>query len=138
MIDIPTDAIVLPLLIEPRSIHVYYCLIDKAKLDDGLPWYHDIYWFMIFDTYPEVTTTKDKRALRQLTTQFVISGKTLYKRSANGMLLLCLDCTSIDRVMRKAHAGVCGPHMERHMLAHKIMRSCYFWLTMDTNYCQFV
>ena len=64
MIDIPTDAIVLPLLIESRSILVYYCLIDKAKLDDGLPWYHDIYRFMIFDTYPEVTTTKDKRALR--------------------------------------------------------------------------
>ena len=96
MIDIPTDAIVLPLLIESRSIPVYYCLIDKAKLDDGLPWYHDIYWFMIFDTYPEVTTTKDKRVLRQLTTQFVISRKTLYKRSANGMLLLCLDCTTTD------------------------------------------
>ena len=138
MIDIPTDAIVLPLLIESRSIPVYYCLIDKAKLDDGFPWYHDIYQFLIFDTYPEVTTTKDKRALRQLTTQFVISRKTLYKRSANGMLLLCLDCTSTDRVMRKAHVGVCGPHMERHMLARKIMRSCYFWLTMDTNYCQFV
>nr|CAN69418.1 hypothetical protein VITISV_041842 [Vitis vinifera] len=39
-----------------------------AKLDDGLPWYHDIYWFFRFDTYPKVATTKDKRALRQLAT----------------------------------------------------------------------
>ncbi|RVW79407.1 hypothetical protein CK203_056119 [Vitis vinifera] len=28
-------------------------MIDEAKLDDGLPWYHDIYQFMRFDTYPE-------------------------------------------------------------------------------------
>ena len=70
MIDIPTDTIALP---------IYYCLIDKAKLDDVLPWYHDIYQFMIFDTYLEVTTTKDKRELRHLATQIVISGKTLYR-----------------------------------------------------------
>ena len=59
-------------------------MIDEAKLDDGLPWYHDIYQFMRFDTYPEVSTTKDKRALRQLATRFVICGETLYIRSANG------------------------------------------------------
>ena len=54
------------------------------------------------------------------------------------MLLLCLNCTSTDRVMRKVHVGVCGPHIWGHMLAHKIMRTDYFWLTMETNCCQFV
>ena len=68
MIDIPTDTIVCPLLIESRSVPVYCCLIDEAKLDDGLSWYHDIYHFLRFDTYPKVTTTKDKRALGQLVT----------------------------------------------------------------------
>ncbi|RVW66344.1 Pol polyprotein [Vitis vinifera] len=34
------------------------------------------------------------------------------------MLLLCLDRASADRVMREVHAGVCGPHMGGHMLAH--------------------
>ena len=68
MIDIPADATVHPLLIESRSVPNYCFLIDKADLDDGLPWYHDIYQFFRLGTYPEVTTTKDKRALRQLTT----------------------------------------------------------------------
>ena len=45
MIDILADTIVRPLLIELRSVPAYYCLIDEAKLDDGLPWYHDIYQF---------------------------------------------------------------------------------------------
>ena len=68
----------------------------------------------------------------------MIREETLYKQSADGMLLLCLDCISIDRVMREVHAGVCGPHMEGHMLARKIIRTSYFWLTMETNCCQFV
>ncbi|RVW77814.1 hypothetical protein CK203_054459 [Vitis vinifera] len=34
--------------------------------------------------------------------------------------------------------GVCGPHMGGHMLARKIMRTSYFWLTMKMDCCQFV
>ncbi|RVW34886.1 hypothetical protein CK203_078043 [Vitis vinifera] len=49
--------------------------------------------------YPEVAMAKDKRALKQLATRFVICGETLYRRSADGMLLLCLDRASTDRVI---------------------------------------
>ena len=82
--------------------------------------------------------TKDKRALRQLATRFVICGETLYKRSTDGMLLLCLDRVSTDRVMKEVHTGVYRLYMGEHMLARKIMKTEYFWLTMETNCCQFV
>nr|CAN65636.1 hypothetical protein VITISV_037276 [Vitis vinifera] len=131
MIDIPVDAIVRQLLIESRSAPAYCCLIEDTEIDDGLPWYHDIYHFLRLGIYPEAATTKEKRALRQLAARFVICGETLYRRSADGMLLLCLDRASADRVMREVHAGVCGPHMGGHMLARKIMRTGYFWLTME-------
>ena len=78
---------------------------------------------------------KDKRALRQLATYFVICGETLYRRTVDGVLLLCLDRDSANRTMRKVHAEVCGPHMGGHMLACKIMRIDYFWLTMETDCC---
>ena len=68
----------------------------------------------------------------------MICGDTLYRRSADGMILLCLDQDSVDCMMREVHVGVCGPHMREHMLARKIMRTSYFWLTMETDYCQFV
>ena len=93
---------------------------------------------MRLDIYLEVAMTKDKRALRQLATRFVIYGETLYKRSADGMLLLCFDHISTNRVMREVHMRVCGPHMGGHLLARKIMRTRYFWLTMKTDYFQFV
>ncbi|RVX22960.1 Transposon Ty3-G Gag-Pol polyprotein [Vitis vinifera] len=117
MIDIPADATVRPLLIESRSAPTCCCLIDDAEPDDGLPWYHDIYHFLRLGVYPEAATTKEKRGLRQLAARFVICGETLYRRSPDGMLLLCLDRASADQVMREVHAGVCGSHMGGHMLA---------------------
>ena len=63
----------------------------------------------------------------------MICGKTLYRQSVDSRLLLCSD-----RVMREVHAEVYGPHMGGHMLARKIMRIGYFWLTMETDCCQFV
>ena len=114
-----------PLMIKTRFAPAYCCLIGDIENQDELPWYHDIYQFLSCGVY-------------QLATRFVIYGDALYKRSPDGLLLLCLDCASANRVMREVHAGVCGPHMGGHMLARKIMRTGYFWLTMETNCCQLV
>ncbi|RVW77165.1 Retrovirus-related Pol polyprotein from transposon 17.6 [Vitis vinifera] len=62
--DIPIDVVVRPLLIELRFAPTYYCLIGETEVQDDLPWYHDIYQFLRFGTYPEVATAKDQRALR--------------------------------------------------------------------------
>ena len=113
-------------------------MIGDIENQDELPWCHDIYQFMSCGAYPEIATSKDRRALRQLATRFVICGDALYRRSPDGLLLLCLDHTSADRVMREVHEGVCGPHMGGHMLVRKIMRTGYFWLTIETDCCQFV
>ena len=79
MIDILIDIVVRHLLIESRSVPTYCCLIDEAELDDGLPWYHDIYKFFRLGIYPEVATTKDNRALKRLAIRFVICGEMLYR-----------------------------------------------------------
>ena len=127
MIDIPVDATVYPLLIESRPVPTYSCVIDDTELDDGLPWYHNIYHFLRLGVYLEAATAKDKRALRQLDVRFMIYGETL-----------CLDRAFADRIMTEVHAGVYGLHTRGHMLARKIMRTGHFWLTMEIDYCQFV
>ena len=70
MIDILEGVIVRPLIVETRVVPTYY-----LGFNDGLPWYHDIYQFLRYNTYPEAVTTKKKRALRQLATHFVICGE---------------------------------------------------------------
>ena len=138
MIDIPEGVVVRNLLVETRSVPAYCCLINKSGFDDGLPWYHDIYQFLRYGTYPKVVMAKDDKSLRQLATRFVIYGETLYRRIVDGVLLLCLDQDSANQTMREVQAGVCGPHMGGHILARKIMRIGYFWSTMEIDCCQFV
>ena len=138
VIEIPAGVIVRPLLIETRFAPAYCCLIGDIDDQDELPWYRDIYQFLECDAYLESASAKDRRALRQLATRFVICGDALYSRLPNGLLLLCLDRSTTDKVMREVHAEVCGPHMGGHMLARKIMRTGYFWLNMEKNCCQFV
>ena len=138
MIGIPEGVVVRPLLVETRSVPAYCCLIDESGFDDGLSWYYDIYQFLRYGTYLEAVMDKDRRALRQLATRFVIHGETLYRCAVDDVLLLCLDRDSADRAMREVHAGVYGPHMGGHMLARKIMRTSYFLLTMEIDCCQFV
>ena len=79
MRPLSTDVVTRPLIIESRTIPAYCCLIDEAEIQDGLPWYHDIYQFLKFGTYSEAATAKDRRALRQLAIRFVICGDTLYR-----------------------------------------------------------
>ena len=138
MVDIPIEVIVRPLMIETKYAPAYCCLIGYIENQDELPWYHDIYQFLSCGAYLETSTSKDKRALRQLSTRFVICGDSLYRRSPDGLLLLCLDRASVDRVMKEVHAGVCGPHMGGHKLACKIVRTGYFLLTMEIDCCQLV
>ena len=110
VIEIPTGVTVQPLMIEIRSAPAYYCLIGDIGDQDELPWYHDIYQFLSCDGYSESASAKDRRALRHLFSRFVVCGDALYRRSPDGLLLLCLNRASTDQVMREVHARVCGPH----------------------------
>ena len=119
MVNILVNVVIHPLLIELKTFPAYCCMIGETKAQGNLPWYYDIHYFLRFGIYPSAASTKDRRTLRQLATRFVICGKSLYKHLAYGILLLCLDQASIDRVMREVHARVCELHMEGHMLARK-------------------
>ena len=40
--------------------------------------------------------------------------------------------------MNEVHSGVCGPHMNGYVLAKKIIRAGYYWLTMERDCFQLV
>ena len=78
-VDFLTDVVIRPLLIESRFAPAYCCLIGDIEVQDDLPWHHNIYQLLRSGTYPEDAIAKDRRALRQLATRFVICGETLYR-----------------------------------------------------------
>ncbi|XP_074277655.1 uncharacterized protein LOC141601284 [Silene latifolia] len=74
-----------------------------------------------------------------LSAQFVkIDDGQLYKKTAQGVLLRCIDKPTAEKVMEEVHEGECGPHMNAHMLVRKIIRLGYYWTTMETDCCKYV
>ncbi|XP_070050935.1 uncharacterized protein [Nicotiana tomentosiformis] len=53
-------------------------------------------------------------------------------------LFKCLDSIKAERIMSEVHSGLCGPHMNRYVLANKILRVGYYWLTMERDCFSFV
>ena len=56
----------------------------------------------------------------------------------NGIQLRCLKKDEADEVMREIHAGVCGSHMNGIIVAKKIVRQGYYWMSMEKYYVQIV
>ena len=138
MIEIPLGVKMRPLIIEQRDEPVYCNAITEEEEDEELPWYTDIQRYVERQEYPEGASEKDKRAIRRLSAQYVMIWGKLYRRSYLGLNLLCLKKSKAERVMEQVHAGVCGPHMNGHTLAKKIVRVGYFWTTMERDCCELV
>ena len=64
--------------------------------------------------------------------------KCCIKKKSDLGLLRYIDKEEVDYMMKEARSGVCGLHMNRHLLTKKIMRTRYFWLTMEHNCVNFV
>ena len=62
----------------------------------------------------------------------------LYKRAPIGVHLICIEKAEAQSLVEEIHEGVYGPHMNGTVLAKKIARQGYFWLTMETYYQKFI
>ena len=77
-------------------------------------------------------------SLRMLSRQFLSYNRMLYKRAPTGVYLRCVYKDEVHQLIEVVHEGVCGPHMNGTILAKKIARQGYFWLTMETECVKFV
>jgi hypothetical protein len=84
------------------------------------------------------TFKMDKKTLRRLATSFYLDGEVLYKRSFDGTLLRCLNEVDARKVLREVHEGICSTYANGHMIASKIQRAGYFWMTLEKDYIDYV
>ncbi|XP_070004593.1 uncharacterized protein [Nicotiana sylvestris] len=136
MLPYPGNVHIDPLEIQIRERHGYCNVVEIEP--DVQPWYHDIKRFLKTKEYPEQASGDQKRTIRRLTSGFFFSGDFLYKRTPDLNLLRCVDAQEAGRIMNEEHTGVCGPHMNRYVLSKKILRACYYWMTMEKDYFSFV
>ena len=65
--------------------------------------------------------------------QFFLSGEALYKRNHDSTLLRCVDTLEASYLMEEMHEGLLGAYASGPILAYKIMRAGYYWLTMEND-----
>ena len=64
---------------------------------------------------------------------FYLDGEILYKKSSDITLLRCLDEAEARDALREVHEGICSTHPIGHMMARKIQRVDYFWMTLEKD-----
>ncbi|XP_074291045.1 uncharacterized protein LOC141617799 [Silene latifolia] len=127
LVNIPDHIDNMPLCVEQRSAPSYINEINGSEEDEIEPWYTSILKFKDTGEYPDNLDARGKRALWMLSTHFVeANGGQLYKKTAQGVLLRCIDQKIADKVMEEVHDGEYGPHMNTHVLTRKIMRLGYY------------
>ena len=125
------------LRIELRGMLAYNIDIEEymnieAKVN-GKPWFHDIKAYIKDSEYPPRATNSEKKLIRSMACQFFLSGEVFYKRNHDTTLLQCIDAPKTNHLMEEMHEGLLEAYASGPMLAEKIMRDGYYWLTMESD-----
>lgn len=62
----------------------------------------------------------------------------MYRRTPDLGLLRCVDAKEASKFLKEIYAGTCGQLMNGFVLAKKILRAGYFWMTMETDCIKYV
>ena len=106
--------------------------------EEGVRWCYETMKFLELGIYPDGADKREHRSIRMMIMQYILCGGQLYRGFYDGIHLRCLKKKEAKRVMEEVHQGICGPHMNKRMLAKKILKVGYYWSTMETDCVDFV
>ena len=82
--------------------------------------------------------TEEARKVRKRATRFTILNDILYKRGFSMPYLKCVDEEEAKYILEEIHEGVCGDHAGPRSLVSKVIRTGYFWPTMQVDAMELV
>ncbi|XP_047330988.1 uncharacterized protein LOC124934495 [Impatiens glandulifera] len=138
MAQIPEGIKIKPLKIQKRCNRIYEKLVVANASISSKPWFEPIQSYIERGEYPAHFQKKERRALRQFATSYVVVAGCLYRRSFDGQNMLCVDQAESTTIMEEVHAGNCGSHMNGMALAKKVLRLGYFWQNLEQDCIAFV
>lgn len=68
----------------------------------------------------------------------VLIADTLYRKSLDDTLLRCMDVEEAQLTLKEVHDGICGIHSSGPTLVNKILRTSYYWSTMEEDAYKYV
>ena len=81
---------------------------------------------------------KEARKVRKRATRFTILNDALYKRGFSMPYLKCVGESEAKYILEDIHEGICRDHIGPRSLVSKIIRTGYFWPTMQRDAKEFV
>ena len=126
---------------------VEFAQVPKSQNIDGSPvltyaiqsessWMTSILSFLQDGWLPQ--DVEEARKVRKRTARFTILNDTLYKRGFSMPYLKCIDKDEAEYILEEIHDGICRDHAGLRSLVSKIIRTGYFWPTMQKDAREFV
>ena len=76
---------------------------------------------------------EEAKKIKKMATRFTILKDTLYKRGFSLTYLKCVDEDEAKYILEEIHEGICGDHAGPRSLVSKVIRTGYFWPTMQID-----
>ena len=77
--------------------------------------------------------TEEAKKIKKRAARFTILNDALYKRSFSMPYLKCVDEEEARYILEEIHGGICGDHAGPRFLVNKVVRTGYFWPTMQVD-----
>jgi hypothetical protein len=103
---------------------------DIFLISSSDPWYRDILIYLQTLKCPTSASRDERRRICHQAKNCLILDNTLYRRGVNCVLRRCLTHEEAIIVLNDCHTGGCGGHLSGLETTQKILRACYFWLTL--------
>ena len=126
MMDGPKEDEARPIVVGQKEETAYCMTIeeDEEKNREG-KWYLDTLQYLKDGTYPPSADKNDQLTIWRLSTNYIIYGERLYRRSYDEIHHLWVT-KEAHQIIEEVHESSYGPHMNAHMLSRKIMRQGYY------------
>ena len=76
---------------------------------------------------------EEAKKIKKRATRFTILNDILYKRGFFLPYLKCVDEDEAKYILEEIHEGICGDHAGPRSLISKVIRTGYFWPTMQVD-----
>ena len=74
-----------------------------------------------------------ERNIRRLAFKYVLIGDELYRRTADDLLLKCLDVDQARVATGEVHEGICGTHQSAPKMKRLLRRAGFYWPNMISD-----
>ena len=110
--------------------------VPTFTIQSANSWMTSIISFLQDEHLPQ--NTEEAKKIKKRVARFTILNDTLYKRGFSMPYMKCVDEEEDKYILEEIHEGICGDHAGPRSLVKKVIRTGYFWPTMQVDAVELV